>query len=257
MRRSLYLLLLLAFGAPVTADVTPVSCLHADLTVSGSPLPNSSRPLQGALSDTVEQLRRAMRISARVVLVGSSTAGVAMTSPPCFNTATGAYVITVNDALLIERENQLKGASIAVLAHELGHVMQFSTNRQLVEDLCANRLQGVKELELLADFASGYAIYKTQRSLIDQGNNFFVQTIASLSDYAFTNEQHHGTVTERMDAFGFGEAAFLNGRALDMAALMRNSAPFMQRLAGPKQTAIAAGASFQQWIQQSLDEVYR
>jgi hypothetical protein len=257
MRRSLYLLLLLVFGAPVTADVTADSCLRASLGVSGPALPNSSRLLQGSLAESLEQLRRAMDITTQVILVGSSTAGVAVTSPPCSNTASAVYMISVNDALLIERERQLKGASIAILAHELGHVMQFSTNRQLVEDLCANRLQGVKGLELMADFAAGYAVYKTQRSLIDQGNNFFVQTIASLSDYAFTNVQHHGTVTARMDAFGFGEAALLNGRPLDMVALMRNSATFMQRLAGPNQTAIAAGASYQQWIQQSLDEIYR
>jgi hypothetical protein len=197
-----------------------------------------------------------MGISPQVVLIGSPTGGIGAASPPCRNQAHPIYVITVDSGTLAQHEQQLKGSSVVVLAHELGHVLQFLNDRTFVTALCSNTLQGgVRPFELMADFAAGYALYKTQRLAIDQGNTLFARVIASLSDYAFTNVQHHGTVTERMNAFGFGEAAALRGRPINMAALMRNSAIFLERLAGPSQTAMAAGGSYETWVQQSLDEI--
>jgi hypothetical protein len=245
---------------PVCADVTREACLRAEQPntntqdVGGGPTQAPAKDLR----DMLARLRSVMHVPQPVALVSASNGDIGVTSPPCpgFNPPT--YVITLDTVVLSEKERQLKGATFAVLAHELGHVLQFSSDNQLINEVCSNNLRfSVKPLELMADFASGYAVYKTQRLAIDQGDTLFVRMIASLSDYAFTDVQHHGTVTERMNAFGFGQAAALRGRPLDMSALLRNSALFMQRLAGPNQTAISTGQSYEEWVQQALNDVYK
>jgi hypothetical protein len=241
---------------PALADVPAESCLRAENSfgtlskVSAATLPSNS-PLGIAL----ENLRQVMGVTPPVSLVDSPIGGISAARPPCRQIP--IYMITVDAEQLEERERQLRGASQVLVAHELGHVLQYLSSPSLVQALCTNSLNDVKTLELMADFAAGYAMYKTQKLAIDQGNTLLARTIASVADYGFADVTHHGTVTERMSAFGYGEAAALSGRRLDMAALMRNSASFTNRLAGPSLTMMAEGESYEKWVEKSLEEIYR
>jgi hypothetical protein len=244
------------FALPVLAEVPKESCLRADQVGSPPTRQVTDAPVDVRITNTLEQLRRTMAVAPSVTIVDSSAGGVASARPPC-RRSTPSYVITADMELLQKTENTYKGASEVLIAHELGHVLQYSGNPSLVESVCTNTLNEVKTLELLADFAAGYAVYSTEKLSIDRGNNLLVRTIASLADYGFADVTHHGTVTERMNAFDFGEAAALHGRSLDMQALMRNSAKFMDRLAGPRGTEVTTGDSYQRWVQESLQEIYQ
>jgi hypothetical protein len=245
-----------SWAIPALADVPPESCLRAENSF-GTPsrIGAATLPSTSALAIAVEKLRQVMDVGPPVSTVDSPIGGISAARPPCRQVP--IYMITVDAEQVGERERQLRGASQVLVAHELGHVLQYLSSPSLVEALCTNSLNNVKTLELMADFAAGYAMYKTQKLAIDQGNTLLARTIASVADYGFADVTHHGTVTERMNAFGYGEAAALSGRRLDMAALMRNSASFTNRLAGPSLTAMAQGESYEKWVEQSLEEIYR
>ena len=100
--------------------------------------------------------------------------------------------------------NQYTYSITAVLAHEVGHLLQFA--RQ-------NTAPG-RNTELQADFLAGW-YFKTLASRDpNYGPNAVrdgLRTFYEMGDYVFTSPSHHGTPTQRMSAFQAGMASTASG----------------------------------------------
>lgn len=94
---------------------------------------------------------------------------------------------------------------LAIVAHEFGHIVQFSRN--LSGDL-RGREPTVRKIELHADFLSGW--YLGTRKKVDKSITLWASgdTFNRIGDYQYNAPQHHGTPAQRVAA---AEAGFSLG----------------------------------------------
>lgn len=143
--------------------------------------------------------------------------GVAMT--PCGQINTPAYCPGDNtvylETKLLDRANQALGdyAAYVVLAHEYGHSYLSQTDQQP---------QG-KLGELKADeFAGAFTRYAQEQNLLENGDIEEALKFSFASgDYDYWDKGHHGTPTERANAFKLG----LTGNSSTFALKGRNPEP--------------------------------
>ncbi len=90
---------------------------------------------------------------------------------------------------------------MGICAHEFGHIVQFLStyHTRLTRGHATSKL-----VELHADFLSGYyiglrGVQYTSQELVTLGRSW-----ATLGDSAYTNQQHHGTAEERLQAIEAG-----------------------------------------------------
>lgn len=122
-------------------------------------------------------------------------------------------------------------AALFVVAHEIGHIAQYQSDRRFESAVCGGSIQEIKFFELLADCAAGYVITKLTTVTERQSSTVAViAAITELSDYNFSNVQHHGTLTERYAAAGLGSMAAMEGVPLDMAVLLQRRQRFERSL---------------------------
>jgi len=145
-----------------------------------------------------------------------------------------------------------KHALDLVLAHELAHFLQFKASGDLVKRACINKLGNIKLIELLADTVAGYSMRKLFNST---SHNDLIVVISTLSEYNVYQEDHHGTVNERVNAFNLGQLIAASGRILDVSRLMKNQDAFTQILGGPAYGASAA--EIQNYYEQALKRLYQ
>ncbi|WGF90224.1 hypothetical protein [Marinivivus vitaminiproducens] len=140
-------------------------------------------------------------------------------------------------ALSRVREREGEPGLLFVIAHELAHIACLRST-DLRTRMCAKNGIGqkpIKHIELIADFMSGYAfgqIYRTSQQLdgFTPNTRSVSRTVTALADYQFANVRHHGTVSERVSAFGFGNISAAIGQAIDPKWLMENDTRFMELL---------------------------
>ncbi len=162
------------------------------------------------------------------------------------------YVLFVDLAFYDELLGLGQRALEFVLAHELSHFLQYRANPNIVDAICRRRRFDVRTLELMADFAAGYAI-----EVMYAGRNEFslLRTVSQLADYEFADVLHHGTVTERTSAFGFGRHARFFGKPLDMRRLLANRATFERLLFAGRFTTSASAQT--RMYRNAIEELYR
>jgi hypothetical protein len=113
------------------------------------------------------------------------------------------------------RENDDQGMStIAVLAHEMGHVVQF--HRGLNKILLKGQ-KTVKRNELHADYLSGYYLGTLKRVNPNISLLFAGAMFRSLGDMSVNSRDHHGTPDERIMAAERGFTQGFDGDTLDDA----------------------------------------
>ena len=241
----------MAYVRVAFADVE--SCMGVDPTSNApGPAALAAAPVSKEFSDKATQLQRVTGATSAIIVVDLPGRGIASALAPCSALASSSYVITVDAKALARRVSGLPRGEDLILAHELSHVLQYRANPAYVHTLCSRLAFDVKLYELLADFGAGYIMYKQG---LGQSRQIFAQTVASLADYEFTNVNHHGTVTERLNAYDFGETVAASGKSLDMAALMRNGSAFMQFLAGPSERE--ASRDYQQYLRRAIEAIYQ
>lgn len=109
-------------------------------------------------------------------------------------------------------QNQIWGTVIAgIMAHEWAHIYQFKHG--MISDW-------VRDSELQADFMAGWHMGKKVHDGIEPYPADLVRLSMSkleaalfgMGDYEFSDENHHGTPRERVDAMSFGFSGGVNGR---------------------------------------------
>jgi hypothetical protein len=165
----------------------------------------------------------------------------------------GLAAIQVGADLLGTLEGTTPRALDVVLAHELGHLLEYRASVDLVERVCANRPGPVKALELLADLVAGYAMHELFK--VENANDLVV-VIAELADYQFNDDEHHGTVAERMNAFNLGQMLAFSGRELAVDRFMKNQEAFLETLSGPRANGNSA-AEIKRFYEEAMEGLYR
>jgi hypothetical protein len=95
--------------------------------------------------------------------------------------------------------NPFGGVAVAgICAHECGHVYQFGNG--YMRSLAGPTAQSI---ELHADFLAGYYLGRSQAHSKDHVE-VFARSLFNKGDYAFNNQQHHGTPQQRVDAMSKG-----------------------------------------------------
>lgn len=134
---------------------------------------------------------------------------------------------------------------VYVIGHELGHLAMLRAAPQVKARLCADEPLALKPIELLADFASGYAFSLTmprseRAAPTPKSRDPVIATIIQVSDYAFSDATHHGRISERTSAFGLGASSALFHGYLDLGQLARRLQHFEHTLFTPTQGRQAA-----------------
>ena len=142
----------------------------------------------------------------------------------------GDALITLDIERLKERIRSSERTMDFILAHELAHVLQLKGSSEFLNDYCNRNIDSVKTIELLADFMAGHI---TRSSLNIPDHAEFTKAVTSLGDYRFSEIDHHGKVTERLNAFYFGVNVASSGRPLIAAKFIKNSDNFLEVLGGP------------------------
>jgi hypothetical protein len=113
--------------------------------------------------------------------------------------------------------------TIAVCAHEFGHIAQFSLG---LREPLERRHPTVKLVELHADFMAGYFIADRKREFPELDIQGAGAMFDDLGDTDFGEKTHHGTSAERVGAIEAGYA-FGRGRAADVTEAARAGAQFI------------------------------
>lgn len=113
---------------------------------------------------------------------------------------------------------------VAVLAHELGHIAQFTRGA----DLTAGE-PTVRRQELHADFLAGWYLAKLQRRLPDVKLWHSGELFAALGDTNFGSRNHHGTPKQRSAAVDAGYR-FAKRREMDIDRAFDLGASYISRL---------------------------
>lgn len=171
--------------------------------------------------------------------------------PNCFNhRKPGTIQIDLD---MIEEVAIIRFAIETILAHELGHILQFLADEELTSRLCAREKVRSKKYELLADVSAGYVVGSMRRS---SQQPVVSRVIARLADYDFANPSHHGTVSERINAWAIGQHAIEAGYSLKMSVLLENVGVFMDVLGGPP-ASLSSPEQQRQYINSALRRVFR
>ena len=240
----------------ISAVEEDISCLSAEHGMDEAPSTSSGyQPAPTAVMQRVAVLQGLLGITQLILVVDEPGRGIGRARPPCLNSGRRSDLIATDVEALQRADSTRPMAADLILAHELSHVLQFHASADFVASLCAGTLRDVKVYELLADFGAGYAMCKIGNQNARQN---FVRTVSSLADYQFTAVRHHGTVTERLNAFDMGQASGYFGQELKMEALIRNREAFLRLLGGPEQRNLEAGSTtFGAFTRNALAEVYR
>lgn len=184
------------------AKILTVMAIAAIITIFGKPTLAAWN--YQTLKEVEQQLNLFLEILPNVETVKAPRVfvyeGVAMT--PCGEVATPAYCPSDNtiylEIKLLKIANQAIGdyAAYVVLAHEYGHSYMTQTRQQ----------SAAKEGELKADeFAGVFTRYVQQKNLLESGDVEEALKFAFASgDYDYWDKGHHGTPTERENAFRIG-----------------------------------------------------
>lgn len=244
-----------AVVATLAASADTSGCLEAD--ARGVARTSPSYPLPAALSGRVALLQNVLGITQAIPIRYVPDAGVGRAVASCSapgSVGTPARIEIDADAILSANARAPMTVDV-VLAHELSHVLQFSADTRFITSLCAGTLGDVKAYELLADFGAGYALYKTGRR---NAQLEFANAVGALGDYEFSSPLHHGTVSERLNAFNMGQACAYFGRPLRMDALLRNKETFLRYLAGANEHTLQSHfTNYADYARHTLDEVYK
>lgn len=156
----------------------------------------------------------------------------AIQAAPACPAEAGSGVIYIDADILHDISQSSEHALNLVLAHELAHILQFSTSKRFAKQVCDNNIQGItiKTIELLADMVSGHLMY-TQFEINNPSELLLV--ISKLSDYRFSDVNHHGTANERMNAFSLGYTLAFNNLPIKMKKFLANQDVFLDVLGGP------------------------
>lgn len=109
----------------------------------------------------------------------------------------------------------------AVLAHEMGHILQFKRQQAPPH----------RDTELQADFLAGWYFSTLASRDPNYGPNAVrdgMRTFYAMGDYNFTSPQHHGTPEQRLAAFMAG----LENSASDVNAAWTAAVAYRQQLGG-------------------------
>lgn len=238
------------------AEIGDIGCLDANHHHGPTPTaPTGSIP--ALFNERAALLQRTLGIGQAVRISDTTNAGIGRAVAPCegAGSSRSSARIETDSAALLKANSRSPMTVDLVLAHELSHVLQFSSNAEFQDKLCAGTLGDVKIYELLADFGAGYALYKVghRNAQLD-----FTNAVGGLADYQLRSPFHHGTTTERINAFNMGQASAFFGRPIRMDALMRNKEVFLQLLVGENERQLkAAPTNYLDFARHALDEVYQ
>lgn len=84
-----------------------------------------------------------------------------------------------------------------LIAHEMGHIYQFTTNNRLVKQKL------VKQCEIQADYLAGHLLAKTKK-VSNSNYQSLIEAVNKMGDFGFNSIQHHGTPGERENAVNAG-----------------------------------------------------
>lgn len=232
------------------------SCLDADAsTGTGRSGLTTERAPPVAVMQRVEQLRRVLVVQSDIRVIDSPGGDIGSARAPCPQRDRSDPIVAINVRALEDADIKYPMSADLVIAHELSHILQFSASPVFVAAICSGARQSLKTYELLADFGAGYAMFKLAGPTV---NHSFPQTMAALSDYKFTSVKHHGTVTERLNAFDMGLAAAYLHKPLNMDALIRNQDAFLRLLGGPSMPSVESGSTTQlKFTQDALEQIYK
>lgn len=240
----------------VGADTGDIGCLEAN-DRHGPATTALTSPIPAIFNDRAALLQRTLGIGRAVPISDTTNAGIGRAVAPCEHSGSGesSARIETDTAALLAANSRSPMTVDLVLAHELSHVLQFSSDAEFQRKLCAGTLGDVKIYELLADFGAGYALYKVGRR---NAQLDFTNAVAELADYHLHSPFHHGMTTERINAFNMGQASAFFGREIRMDALMRNKEVFLKLLDGENERQLkAAPTNYVDFARHALDEVYQ
>lgn len=238
------------------ANTGDIGCLEAN-DHHGPATTALTGSIPAIFNDRAALLQRTLGIGQAVPISNTTNAGIGRAVAPCEHSGSGrsSARLEIDTAALLAVNSRSPMAVDLVLAHELSHVLQFSSDAEFQRKLCAGTLGDVKIYELLADFGAGYALYKVghRSAQLD-----FTNAVAKLADYQLRSPFHHGITTERINAFDMGQASAFFGRAIRMDALMRNKEIFLKLLNGESERQLkAAPTNYLEFARHALDEVYQ
>ncbi len=173
------------------------------------------------------------------------------------------YTLIADREMAYRSLDMRSGLTFLVVAHEVSHFLQYQSNEDLSRRLCAGSRVDTKALELMADFGAGMIIWQlAEDGLLPASENnrhnlSIVGALADLADYKFADPNHHGRVSERNNAFGFGRLAASKGLPLDMERLIKNKDTFLTHLPGPLQRTVRSSADMLDFYEAALRDIYR
>ena len=115
------------------------------------------------------------------------------------------YVVLSNRllGLLTTGEPAAQNVVFTILAHEYAHLYQYEKNWWSVLTRSAKTK---KALELHADYLAGFYLAKRENRFPEYQPSVVVERWYELGDFRFTDREHHGTPSERVDALSSGYA---------------------------------------------------
>jgi hypothetical protein len=161
-------------------------------------------PLDFEVSSNLAQLALRFRVLPRIYFMNDATSPDALSSPvklgdpndyPPERDPFGTILLGIN--LLTSEfrstpQGQRNYTVTAIMAHELGHTLQFVAQSQLP----------TMQREIQADFLAGWAIKSLKQTTApDIKESAIFGTFYDRGDTAFFSPEHHGTKEERLEAF--------------------------------------------------------
>ena len=155
-------------------------------------------------------------------------------APNCVN---DDYIGTLyaNEEAVRELLNRDANKLGILLAHEVAHFLQYLASSNLKANVCNNQMQDVKTFELIADTVSGYVQYIKEGEV---RNRDILRAISLLADYEFANPNHHGVITDRVNAFNMGKWIAYLDYPINMRFLLDNKNMYIKTLYGPRRTSV-------------------
>ncbi|WP_448698142.1 hypothetical protein ACFGVR_15075 [Mucilaginibacter sp. AW1-3] len=148
---------------------------------------------------TKNEIESLFNVSARLYVYDDGDRPNAYAKPSGDNNYDG--IVAFGQNMLQQRlwnRNKGEAAIAGILAHEYGHVLQIKKGLSTSNS---------KKRELQADFLAGY--FMGNHNYPQSSIQAFGADLASLGDYEFGSEDHHGTPAERLNAMlaGYGHGS--------------------------------------------------